>query len=395
MQNVQTLDLDPFSTENLTDPYPMHEKIRESGPVVWLDRYRCYGVSRYEEVHHMLVNHEVYVSSRGVGLTDFAKEKPFRPPSLLLESDPPNHSRARGVVDKVLTPKTVRGLQKHFQEAAHEIVEGLVNKGEFDGVAELAAAFPLRVFPDWIGLPKEGRENLLPYGNMVFNTFGPMNSLYEEAVQKGQAAAAWIQEQSRPGNPVKGSFADQLHEAAAEAGYDEEEQARLFRSFLTAGVDTTVHGIGAALHLLATEPEQFEKLKSNPKLARSAFEETVRFVAPVQTFFRTVNEDTELSGVELPEGSKVLMFLSGANRDPRQWENPDTFDIERRAAGHVGFGYGIHACVGQMIARLEAQCVLTAVADKVASMRLTGEPKLKLNNTLRGWEYLPMEFIGK
>lgn len=148
------------------------------------------------------------------------------------------------------------------------------------------------------------------------------------------------------------------------------------------------------MHELAVHPEQFATLRESPKLARAAFEETVRYVAPVQTFFRTANQDTTISGVHIPEGSKVLMFLAAANRDERHWDEPNTFDISRRATGHVGFGFGVHACVGQMVARLEGQSVLLAVAKHVEDIRLTGEPELQLNNTLRGWGALPMEFLG-
>jgi hypothetical protein len=168
----------------------------------------------------------------------------------------------------------------------------------------------------------------------------------------------------------------------------------LLRSFLTAGVDTTVHGIGAALRELAENPEQWAALRQDPSKARAAFDETVRYVAPVQTFFRTVNEDTEVSGVHLPEGSKILMFLAAANRDPRHWEDPDTFDIRRQASGHVGFGFGIHSCVGQIMARLEGECLLGALARKVASIEVVGEARLQLNNTLRGWDSLPLRLTA-
>lgn len=391
--DIPVLDQDPFSDDNLADPYAMHTALREAGPVAWLSHYGVYAVARYDEVTHVLQNHEVFVSGRGVGMSDFKKEKPWRPPSLLLEADPPEHTAARKIVTKVFNPKTMRQIREEFQTTADRMVDALFTETdtvEIDGITELAEAYPLTVFPDFVGLSKNGRENLLPYGSMAFNAFGPPNHLHEKAMVKGAAAAPWISQQCVPGTPTPGKFGDQLHRQAAEAGMDEDNQARLLRSFLTAGVDTTVHGIGAALHELAANPEQWARLREDPSKARAAFDETVRLVSPVQTFFRTVNEDTEVSGVPLPEGAKVLMFLSAANRDPRHWEAPDTFDIDRQTSGHVGFGFGVHSCVGQIMARLEGECLLGALARKVDSLELAGQPQLQLNNTLRGWEHLPL-----
>jgi cytochrome P450 len=391
---VPSLDLDPFSDDFLRNPYVGHHAMREAGPVVWLSRYQVFAVARFQEVSDVLANHETFVSSRGVGLSDFAKEKPWRQPSRLLEADPPEHSEARHVVTKILNPKLLRTLKEDFQARADAIVAEVAARGEIDGVHDLAERYPLEVFPDWVGLSAQGRENLLPYGSMVFNTFGPMNHLYEKALERGSAATGWIMEQCTPGVPDPDGFGAKIHQMAAESGYNEEDQARLLRSFLSAGVDTTVHGIGSALHALASNPEQFELLKADPTLARATFEETVRHASPVQTFFRTTNKDTVVSGAAIPEGSKVLMFLAAANRDPRQWERADEFDISRRAGGHVGFGFGVHACLGQMLARLEGECVLNALARLVDRIELTGTPEIQLNNTLRGLDSLPLRLVS-
>ena len=164
----------------------------------------------------------------------------------------------------------------------------------------------------------------------------------------------------------------------------------LVRSFLSAGIDTTVYGLGNALYCFARHPEQWTILRENPKLIRGAFEEVLRFEAPVQTFFRTTTRNVEVGGVRMGDGEKVLLFLAAANRDPRRWDKPDTFDVTRRATGHMTFGTGIHGCVGQAIARLESEAILGALARRVASFELAGEPKLRLNNTLRGLDTLPL-----
>jgi 4-methoxybenzoate monooxygenase (O-demethylating) len=167
----------------------------------------------------------------------------------------------------------------------------------------------------------------------------------------------------------------------------------LVRSFLSAGIDTTVYGLGNALHCFAGYPEQWAIVRANPQLIRGAFEEVLRFEAPVQTFFRTTTRPVEVAGVQLGEGEKVLLFLAAANRDPRRWDRPDTFDVTRRAAGHMTFGTGIHGCVGQAVARLETEAILTALASRVASFELTGEPEWRLNNTLRGFDTLPLRIV--
>jgi len=152
-------------------------------------------------------------------------------------------------------------------------------------------------------------------------------------------------------------------------------------------------GVGAAVFCLARFPEQFDRLRAEPNLARAAFEEAVRFETPVQTFFRTTTRETELGGERVDEGEKVLMFLGAANRDPRRWDRPDDYDIGRRATGHVGFGSGIHACVGMALARLEGECVLSALARRAACIEITGEPRRRYNNTLRGLASLPVRLV--
>ena len=185
-----------------------------------------------------------------------------------------------------------------------------------------------------------------------------------------------------------------LYEAADRGECTAEEAARMVRSFLSAGVDTTVNGIGHMVLALAKHPDAFETLRGNPKLAPRAFEESLRWDSTVQTFFRTTTRDVETEAGTIPEGSKVLLFLASANRDPRKWDAPEEFRLDRAVSGHVGFGFGIHQCLGQMVARLEGELIGTALARQVSSIRLTGEPKRRLNNTLHALGSLPVEFAA-
>ena len=387
---VPELDFDPFSRGFLQDPFPDHARLRDAGPVAWLKRYGVYAVGRHAEVRTALQDWEAFSSAAGVGLANFRREKPWRLPSLVLESDPPLHGRSRRVLSRVLSADAVKALRTRFQRDADEMVAALIARGTFDAVPDLAEAYPLQVFPDAVGMPRENRRHLLPYGNMVFNSFGPRNAFFEDAVLDAARVLEWVQAQSQRENLAATGFGAEIHAAADAGELTHQEAPMVVRSLLTAGVDTTVSGLGAALFCLATHPGQFKALRADPTLARAAFEGAVRFETPVQTFFRTMTRPVELGGVILDEGRKVLVFMGAANRDPRRWERPDDYDIRRPVAGHVGWGVGIHACVGMLLARLEGECVLTALAQQAGSIELAGEPVRRCNNTLRGLASLPL-----
>ena len=389
--NTPVSDVDPFSFDVLEDPLPFQAGLRAAGPVVYLEKYDVYAMGRYNEVHAALSDWPTFQSAAGVGLSNFRNEKPWRPPSLLLEADPPHHDAPRAVLTKILGPREIRRLGESWTADAEELVEDLLARGtEFDAVTDLAAAFPLRVFPDAVGIPAGGRENLLPYGDHVFNAFGPPNELVAKGAPRVADLSASIAAQCARDVLTSDGFGAQIWAAADRGDITEAQAPLIVRSLLTAGVDTTVNGLAAVLHAFATNPDQWERLRENPALARTAFDEAVRFESPVQTFFRTTTRDIEVGGTLIPEGRKILMFLGSANRDPRRWENPDAFDLSRDPSGHVGFGFGIHQCVGQHIARLEASTILSALAKRIASIEISGPTRRHHNNTLRAWESLPV-----
>jgi 4-methoxybenzoate monooxygenase (O-demethylating) len=389
--DVPVLDDDPFGTEVLTDPYEFHARLRDAGPVVYLARYGIYAMGRFEHVKASLTDWETFVSSRGAGLADFAKEKPWRPPSLLLEADPPDHTVVRTAMNGVISPRSMRALRERFAAPAAEIADRLVAQGTFDAVTDLAEVYPLRVFPDAVGLPEEGRENLLPYGGLAFNAFGPDNELRRTALATAAPVQAWVLEQCQRENLAPGGFGAQIWAAADRGEITHEQAPMLVRSLLTAGVDTTVYGIANTVYGLSRFPDQWAQLHATPAKAKFAFDEALRWESPVQTFFRTTSREVEVAGTTIPEGTKVLLFLGSANRDPRHWgEDADRLDIGRRAAGHVAFGMGIHQCVGQPVGRLEVELVLGALAERARTLEPAGDPVPKLNNTLKGWASVPI-----
>ena len=391
---IPELDLDPYAAENLLDPYPMHEAVREAGPVVGLRPYpTLVACGRHEQVHAVLNDHASFISGAGVGLANFNREPPFRPKSLILEADPPLHTQTRAILSRILSPKTVTQLRAAFVAEAEALVERCIARGRIDGMGELAQLYPLKVFPDALGLQADGRENLLLYGDMVFNSMGPRNELFVRSVERVGPVTAWIMEHCQRSRLRPGGFGDQIYQAADSGEITHEQAPMLVRSFLSAGVDSTINAIGNALFALATHPAEYAKLHADPTLARPAFEEALRWESTAQTFFRTAAHDTQIAGVPVAADTKVLCFLASANRDPRKWPEPERFDIERRPSGHMGFGSGIHGCVGQAIARLEGEVVVTALAKRVKRIEVAGPHTRRLNNTLRALDTLPLRLI--
>ena len=391
---IPELDIDPYDEKSLLDPYPMHEQIRESGPVVWLEKYQVFACGRHQEVHTILNNWETFISSAGVGLTNFNVEPPSRPKSLILEQDPPFHTQTRAILSRILSPKTVTIIREIFTKVAEDMLDECLKKGSIDGIKDLARPYPLKVFPDAVGLEEEGRENLLLYGDMIFNSMGPKNELAAKSVERAQSSINWVVAHCMRNHLRPGGFGDQIYQAADAGELDINLAPALVRAFLAAGVDTTINALGNALFCLAHHPEQYAKLHADPSLARPAFEEGLRYESTAQTFYRTTSRNCEIAGASVPADSKVLLFLAAANRDPRKWEKPNEYLIERRPSGHMAFGSGIHGCVGQVIARLEGEVVLTALAKRVKRIEVIGQHTRRLSNTLRALESLPLKLIA-
>lgn len=391
MTPAPRLETNPFDEAFLVDPYAHHDALRDAGPVVWLQPIGVYGMARFAEVQAALRDHLAFCSGRGVGLSDFAQEAPWRPVSLLLEVDPPLHDRTRALMNRIVSLSALRKLRPLWMAHAEALLDRLVAKRRFDAVSQLSETYPMLVFPDTIGLRETGREHLLTYAMSTFNAFGPRNALFQESQAIAGDAIQWVAESCRRESLGPGGWGMSVFEAADHGECTEEEAERLVRSFLSAGVDTTVNGIAHMILAFAMFPYEWDKLRERPALARTVFDESLRWDSTVQTFFRTTTRDVTYADVEIPEGSKVLLFLAAANRDPRHWTKPEQFDIEHKNYGHVGFGFGLHQCLGQMVARQEAELVLHALMSRVRSIRLAGAVTRRLNNTLHAIESLPIE----
>ncbi|MEZ5670146.1 MAG: cytochrome P450 [Alphaproteobacteria bacterium] len=386
-------DVDPYDEAVLADPYDYYAALRARGPVVWIARYGCWAMGRYAEVHPTFGDHQRFCSSRGVGLSDFAREKPWRPRSIVLEVDPPEHTRTRAVITRALSPRAVTALRDRFAAEAEALVDGLLERGTFDAVADFAEPFPLKVFPDAVGIGPEDRRNLIVYGMMAFNAMGPDNRLRRDSLAHAATVVPWIAAMCQRDRLAPGGFGDVIYQAADDGTLSLDEAALLVRSLLSAGIDTTVTGLGNALWCFASNPDQWALLRDDPSLARAAFEEVLRFTSPVHTFCRTTVADVEVGGIRLGAGRKVMCVLGSANRDPAKWPDADRFDIRRDTRGHLGFGTGVHGCVGQAVAKLEAEVMFNVLARKVGRIALAGQPRWRPGNALHALDSLPVRFV--
>lgn len=387
---IPVLDDDPFSTATLGNPLPFQERLREAGPVVFLAKYNAYAIGRYEDLSAAVANWQDLSSGSGVGLNE-----PWRARGLL-QMDPPEHDAPREVLQSILSSRVLRAMKDACMETAGGLVEALLagtapgGQTEVDGHTEIGSKLPVNFFPEASGIDEEGRENLVPYADHIFNALGPDNELVEQGKCKASEYTEWATAKcQRDALKPEGFGADIW--AAADRGDILHEQAPLLtRSLLSAGVDTTVYGISGMLYAFASNPDQWEALRKNPNLARVAFDESLRWESPVQQIFRKTTTEVTIGGSVIPAGSRVMLCFAAANRDPRRWENPDKFDLSRDPSGHLAFGMGIHQCVGQHAARLQAASLLEQLVPRIEGIELAAPIARHHNNTLRGWESVPL-----
>lgn len=389
-----TLDIDPFDEAVMLDPMPTDTAVREAAPIVWLPKYEVWACGRDAEVREIFGDWERFSSAAGTGLTNVKRQKNWRKPSVILETDPPEHTASRRVLSRVLSPVATAKLKETFAKEADALVDRLVEQRQFDAAEDLAFAFPFKMLPDAVGMAQEGREYLMPYSTLNFNAMGPKNERFLAAEKAAEGAFQYVEWQCRRENLEPGKFGAQIYAAADDEHITEEAAGLLVRAFLSAGIDTTVFSIGLAILALIKHPDQWDMFHQNPEMARRVFDEGLRYTPSSPFIGRTTRNATTLSGVELGADEKVLTFLGAANRDPRRWENAEAFDITRNPTGHLSFGTGIHGCVGQVVARAEAEAVLSALARRVKKIELTGDPVPQLINWLRGYSSIPVEVVA-
>ena len=382
---IPRFDADLFTTEFMADPYPTFRAMRDAGPVVYLERFDVWAVTRFAQARHVLGDWESFSSQ------DLALNEQFNQyvGEGIIRAAPPLHDHQRGVLASRLAPRAIRDIQPQIEQRAQEVVTALVAQGSFDAVNDLARRFPLDVVSDLIGLPAHGREPLLDLVDANFNCFGPDNARTRESGPKLAQLAQYVMENATRETLAENSMGAAVYEAV-DAGYVPADAAPwLVMAYVTAGIDTTVHAIGHAIWLLAQHRDQWEALRAEPALVARAFREVLRYESPVQLFGRTATVDWTVDDITVPAGSRMAVLFGCANRDERKWPDADRFDIRRENLDQLAFGYGLHACAGQALARLEGEAILRALLATVSQID-ADEPVRHYNNVLRGLGSLPV-----
>jgi cytochrome P450 len=380
--SAPTYDGDIYTDESLLEPYEDYRALRELGPAVWLSQHGAYAVARYDEARAVLMDADTFRSAHGIALNEPANQAIL---GCTLASDGELHAHLRTVVAGRLTPRALRPMAELVTEKAEALVAGLVERGSFDAVDDLAKALPLSVVPDFIGWPQEGREHLLRWAGANFDSFGPMNARTERALPQCGEMAAYGAEIVRTRNVASGSLGAGVLQAVDDGDISTEQAMMLMLDYLAPSLDTTISAVGSAIWLFAQHPDQWDLVRENPRLIANAVNEVVRIESPIRAFGRLTSRDTRIGDVDVPAGARVLVLYAAANRDERKFERPDDFDVTRANAVHqLGFGMGEHGCAGAGLARMETESLLRALAPRVSRLHLQGAERA-LNNLIRAF----------
>ena len=384
-EKTPTSPLDPYTDAALLNPWPLYRELREMGPVVWLEKYGMFALTRYDAVVRALRDWEAFPSSLGVMMNDDMNQV-LRGNTLCSDGDA--HHRLRRVVIRPLTPVALQSLKEDVEREAEAIVGRLCDRGRFCATAELATHLPVTIVSKAVGLPEEGRERMMEWSIGLFNCFGPMNERTRNAMPVLSEMMQYARTHAVPGKLKPGSWAEAIHHAAAAGEVPSEAVPVMMIDYMGPSLDTTIFAISSGVWLFANYPDQWDLVRNDPSLIPAAINEVLRMEAPIQDFSRYVARDYDLDGLLLPEKSRAIIFYGAANRDPRQFPHPDRFDVQRDNAGrHMAFGTGPHICLGMNLARLEMRALFTALARKVKRFHIEAQERA-LNNVLRGFSKL-------
>ncbi len=396
----------PFDPSFRSDPYGVYNRLREDDPV-HRSPLGFYVLTRYEDCANILrdprssndfTNSTAAVeeaAKQGLNLEEITSEgtRPF------LFMDPPDHTRLRGLVNKAFTPRVVEELRPRAQQIVDALLDAAVSRGEIDVIADLAYPLPVTIISEMLGVPAEDHEVFQGWSREMARSLDPDFVLPPDVLERRQRASEEFAEYFRALIARRrGDLRDDLVSAliAVEDGGETLSEDELLSTcilLLIAGHETTVNLIGNGMLALLRHPEQMALLRDDPSLIKTAVEELLRFDPPVQLTGRTAKEDIPLSEGVLPAGQQAILLLGAANRDPRQFADPDRLNIARAENRHLAFGMGIHFCLGAPLARIEGQIALGEMARRLGSPELVvAAPEYKENVTLRGLASLPVRF---
>jgi cytochrome P450 len=384
---IPVFDTDPFSRESVRNANAVDDRLREFAPVVRLPKENITMLARYEHVASGLKDWKKF-SSTSRPWHDPASVRP----ELLLTDDPPKHTRVRAVVANALSPKAMAKMAEAFKRDARAIVASLrAREGQtIDAVQDITQVFVYKVLPDLIGLPLAGREHMVAFGNMVWATMGPMNELFHEAMQNTDDVIAWASQCCNRENLAPGSLGMDMYEAADRGEITVQEAALLVGIILSAAADTTVLTLANTIRAFSEFPDQYQLVRREPTLVKAAFEESLRWDSPSRMAGRIAMEDVEIDGYVIPKGERCGLMFAAANRDPRRWQDPERFDVRRNTLGSMGFGHGVHACVGRVLALLEAEALLSALVESIERFEPAGAPEPWMTTVGHGPIRLPV-----
>ncbi|MEV6163391.1 cytochrome P450 [Streptomyces sp. NPDC052052] len=384
MSTPPTSDIDLFADEVLLDPYPVYAELREQGSVVHLRGNDVYALTRYDVIRGALADWQSF-SSTSIGFNPMANEALT---GTSLASDPPLHTQLRATLTENLSPRALRGLKGQIEAKADALVAELVEKGSFEAIDALARTFPLEIVADLIGFTGHVRDNMLRWGQAAMQVIGPMNQRTADNFPIAGELYAWCS-QVRATDLAEGSVGRGIFDAEARGTIPPDTAGHIIHQYLGAGVDTTIAAIGNLVALFGSHPDQLALVREDPSLVPAAFNEALRFWAPVHAWGRRATQDVEIDGTVIPAGAQIAILFGAGNRDPRHYENPDAFLVERNPVDHLSFGYGPHGCAGQGLARLEAHAVIEALSRRVE--RLVVGPEVRVpSNITRSIEELPV-----
>jgi 4-methoxybenzoate monooxygenase (O-demethylating) len=387
MGNIAVCDEDVFSHEAVRNARAVDDRLRELAPAVKLTRENITMLGRYEHVSEGLRDWRTFSSTS----RPWHDAKSVRP-EILLTDDPPKHTGVRAVIAAALSPRALAKMSEAFRADANALIEGLRERSgeKIDAVADITQAFVYKVLPDALGLPVKGREHLYAFGHMVWATMGPMNALFQEAMVDTGPVIEWAEACCRRENLAPDSLGMDMYKAADRGEITTDGATLLVGILLSAAADTTVMTMATAVQAFCEFPDQYALLRSDPTLVRSAFDESLRWDSPSRMAGRIAMRDVEIDGVVIPKGERCGLMFAAANRDPRKWKDPERFDIRRDHRAHLGWGYGVHACVGRVLALLEADALLGAIAKNIQRFEAAGTPQPWMTTIGHGPAQLPV-----
>jgi cholest-4-en-3-one 26-monooxygenase len=395
--------IDPDVYQRSGPPHEHFSWLREHEPVFWhADGGEpgwpgFWAITRHEDIAHVSRHPELFSSFRRLALFgEVPEEHIVLQRLMMLNMDPPQHTRQRNFVNRGFTPRMIGALEKHIVEICHRLLDDVQRRGEADFVTDIAAPLPLHVICELVGAPVEDRAKIFELSNLLIGSADPEFQVEEHAQMNaasqvyayGEELAARRREKPADDIVTKLLQPDDNGEALTSDEFD------LFFMLLTvAGNETTRNAASGGMLALFEHPDQWQRLLDDPALISTAAEEIVRWVSPVNLFRRTATADSQLGGKAIKEGDKVVVFYASANRDDGVFADAQRFDVGRAVNPHVGFGGGgPHFCLGRHLAALELRVLLQALTERMPEIRPDGEPSRLRSNFINGIKHMRVRF---